>query len=551
MVCEKCRGQHPTNKCRKIDKVITLQPPPGDYPQQAQANLQGAQLSDSNDVAGPSNLYYDHQNNKQTHTSPSGLQTKQRIIPLINSQDVRYMDAVLLNNTLEKKEDIAQVVLKSSRLTGEDTGIKLLDRPVTEKTDEETEESSGDKLDFLELNDAMKTASKEAQLDKEPPEVLESDKDEYQFVNQPVNPIAKVKPSKATNPAGPYDLWMDLAQAKANISFGQLIQLAPSLQKKMREGATTRRERKVGQLNHLQEIKKADFHWSPNHTLEYEYESVEIEIEVEIVDKWIPQTVIDDGANINIMPESTMKKLGLAITHPSKYSIRIADQALITPMGRIRDLKMRTGAMDYQLNFEVLPMRGSLSTVLNDEAYPLLLDRGFLRQCGGVVDWSTRKPTFTYGPPDNRTKVLIGSKVGKNGVKLRTETASPNKLLNIATSSRPTPTSNLDSRIKCLGPGLYDFVDEDGTFADWLRENPYSDDEIRDPVTKDPFFQEIEKISSQTHPFIHKITKPSAMFMEQVTIGNTTKQVAMVDENLGRKILQPKNGHISFKTLQI
>ena len=301
----------------------------------------------------------------------------------------------------------------------------------------------------------------------------------------------------------------------------------------------------MGQLNHLQEIKKADFHWSSDHTLEHEYESVEIE--VEIVDKQIPRTVIDDGANINIMPESTMKKLGLAITHPSKYSIRIADQALIAPMGRIRDLKMKTGVIDYQLNFEVLPMRGNLSTVLNDEAYPLLLGRGFLRQCGGVVDWSTKKPTFTYGTPDNRTKVLIEPKIGKNGVKLRAETASPNKLLNIATSSRPTPTSNLDSRIKCLGPGLYDFVDEDGTFADWLRENPYSDDETKDLVTKDPLSQETEKTSSQRLPSIHEITKPSAMFMEQVTIGNTTKQVAMVDEIVGHKILQPKNGHISFK----
>ena len=75
------------------------------------------------------------------------------------------MDAVLLNNTPEKKEDIALVVLKSGRLTGEDTGIKLLDIPVTEKIDEESEESSGDEPDFLELNDATKRASKEVQLD--------------------------------------------------------------------------------------------------------------------------------------------------------------------------------------------------------------------------------------------------------------------------------------------------------------------------------------------------------------------------------------------------
>ena len=168
-------------------------------------------------------------------------------------------------------------------MTREDTGIKLLDRPVTEKIDEEPEESSGDEPNFLKLNDVTKTASKEVQLDKEPPEALESNEDKYQFVNQAVNPIAKAKPSKATNPTSPYDLWMDLAQAKANISFGQLIQLAPSLPKKMREGATTRQEWKVGQLNHLQEIKKADFHWSLDHTLEHEYESVEIE--VDIVDK--------------------------------------------------------------------------------------------------------------------------------------------------------------------------------------------------------------------------------------------------------------------------
>ena len=91
--------------------------------------------------------------------------------------------------------------------------------------------------------------------------------------------------------------------------------------------------------------------------------------------------------------------------------------------------------------------------------------------------------------------MLIEPKVGKNGVKLRAETTSPNKLLNIAMSSRPTPTSNLDSKIKCLRHGLYDFVDENGTFANWLRENPYSNDETKGPMAKDPFFQEIEKTS--------------------------------------------------------
>ena len=178
------------------------------------------------------------------------------------------------------------------------------------------------------------------------------------------------------------------------------------------------------------------------------------------------------------MPASTMQKLGLAITHPSLYSIRIADQALVKPMGRINDLTVETGGVNYQVNFEVLPMKRSISTMLNKEAYPLLLGRGFLQQCAGVVDWSTKKPTFTYGPPSNRTQVLIEPKVERVGVKAAT---NPIRLLQASTSTDSATKTALHPRIKSFGPGLYDFANEDGTFAQWLIENPYSDDESSSP----------------------------------------------------------------------
>ena len=181
------------------------------------------------------------------------------------------------------------------------------------------------------------------------------------------------------------------------------------------------------------------------------------------------------------MPASTMQKLGLAITHPSLYSIRIADQALVKPMGRIKDLTVKTGGVNYQVNFEVLPMKRSISTMLNKEAYPLLLGRGFLRQCAGVVDWSTKKPTFTYGPPSNRTQVLIEPKVERAGVKAAT---NPVRLLQASTSTDYATKTTLHPRIKSFGPGLYDFADEDGTFAQWLIENPYSDNESSSPKAR-------------------------------------------------------------------
>ena len=147
-------------------------------------------------------------------------------------------------------------------------------------------------------------------------------------------------------------------------------------------------------------------------------------------------------------------------------------------MGRIKDLTVKTGGVNYQINFEVLPMKRSISTVLNEEAYPLLLGRGFLRQCAGVVDWSTKKPTFTYGPPNNRTQVLIEPKVERVGVKTAT---NPVRLLQASTSMDSATKTTLHPRIKSFGPGLYDFADEDGTFAQWLIENPYSDDESSSP----------------------------------------------------------------------
>ena len=204
-----------------------------------------------------------------------------------------------------------------------------------------------------------------------------------------------------------------------------------------------------------------------------------------MVDKKILRTVINNGANINIMPESTIQKLGLAITHPSFYSIKIADQALVKPMERIKDLTVKIRGVDYQVNFEVLPMRRSISTVLNEEAYPLILGRGFLRQCASVVDWSTKKPTFTYGPPSNRTQVLIEPKVEKNEVNLRQGTTTdPNGLLKVSTSTEPITKIVPHPKIKSFGCRLYEFADEDGTFAQWLIENPYSDDKCSSPIVQ-------------------------------------------------------------------
>ena len=102
-----------------------------------------------------------------------------------------------------------------------------------------------------------------------------------------------------------------------------------------------------------------------------------------------------------------------------------------------------------------------------------------------MVDWSIKKPTFTYGPSNNRIQVLIEPKVEKNGVNLRRgATTDPNRILKVSTSTEPATKIAPHPKIKSFGLGLYDFVDEDGTFAQWLIENPYSDDECSSPIVQ-------------------------------------------------------------------
>ena len=56
------------------------------------------------------------------------------MIPLYGSQDVRYIDAVLTSQEAKERENTALIILKSGRLTGEDTGIKMLARePIPEE----------------------------------------------------------------------------------------------------------------------------------------------------------------------------------------------------------------------------------------------------------------------------------------------------------------------------------------------------------------------------------------------------------------------------------
>ena len=104
-----------------------------------------------------------------------------------------------------------------------------------------------------------------------------------------------------------------------------------------------------------------------------------IEIEVVIVDKVVPNVLVDGGSSLNILPEHTMRNLGLGLTGPSPLTIDIANQIFITLLGMIKYCRMTTGGEKYLVTFHEIKMYS------NKDTFRILLGRPWLRISDAIV----------------------------------------------------------------------------------------------------------------------------------------------------------------------
>ena len=128
-----------------------------------------------------------------------------------------------------------------------------------------------------------------------------------------------------------------------------------------------------------------------------------IEIEVMVVDKVVPNVLVDGGNDLNILPDHTMKNLDSSLTGPSPFIINMANQSTAVPLGMIKDCRLSIEGEEYVVTFHVIKMHSNKDTFL------ILLGRPWLRMLNLIVDWGGVKPSITYGPEDNRVKVCIGT----------------------------------------------------------------------------------------------------------------------------------------------
>jgi hypothetical protein len=90
---------------------------------------------------------------------------------------------------------------------------------------------------------------------------------------------------------------------------------------------------------------------------------------------------MDDGNNVNIMPESTMLHLRLFVIGPSPWKVKLANQRPSRPLGQIKYLHILAKDEECTITFYVLRMHDE------NGGYPLLFGRKWLRLARGIVNW--------------------------------------------------------------------------------------------------------------------------------------------------------------------
>ena len=250
--------------------------------------------------------------------------------------------------------------------------------------------------------------------------------------------------------------------------MAQLLEFSPLMRKSFKEGLPGVKRRKKTQKRTVARVQASA----------RPVDVKAVEIEVTIVDKVVPNVLIDGGSGLNIMPLHTMEKLGLSLTGPSPFVLNMADQSPARPLGQITNCKIITGGEEYLVTFHVIRMHTA------KESFPLLLGRPWLRMANATIMWGGDKPSIVYGPYENPTKVRIKPLIGLD-VTRATSSEGEDKTVNskgekIAVNEILVDGMTFEAEVqglKCLGPNLYHWSDN-GEYTKWLQEYPNLSSEL-------------------------------------------------------------------------
>ncbi|MCO5613227.1 hypothetical protein L7F22_067503 [Adiantum nelumboides] len=106
-------------------------------------------------------------------------------------------------------------------------------------------------------------------------------------------------------------------------------------------------------------------------------------LSVTILGKQFSRVIVDGGSGINLMPEFTMLALGLQPTRPAPFTVILADQRTVYPLGIVEKVALQVQDFTFELDFVVVRIPQV------EGRFPLLIGRPWLRHSKALHDWGS------------------------------------------------------------------------------------------------------------------------------------------------------------------
>ncbi|MCO5593318.1 hypothetical protein L7F22_047328 [Adiantum nelumboides] len=189
----------------------------------------------------------------------------------------------------------------------------------------------------------------------------------------------------------PYDLISDVSKQGPKISWQQLLHLFPKMRRTWSKMVSTRRAKTkaVGSI------------------IARGMKDIVPVIDAEIKSQRVSNVYVDGGAEICVMTEKLMHRLGLEVNEQISLQAKMANNVRVACVGKVNGMKVFAFGIAVSVDAYVIPTKG--------EGYPLILGRPWLMAMKARQDWETGslelRPTQKVG--GKQKKIVYDMKQGR------------------------------------------------------------------------------------------------------------------------------------------
>ena len=309
-----------------------------------------------------------------------------------------------------------------------------------------------------------------------------------------------------------YDLIEDVSSQGPKLTWPQLLHLSPKMRRQWSKMVSTRTSKLMGAV----EAKKD--------------EDVLPILEAYIKGQRINKVYVDGGAQVCVMTEKMMHRLGMEVQGKSEFKAKMANNVSVKCVGVCRGVKITVCGIKVAVDMYVIPAKG--------EGYPIILGRPWLIAMNARQDWE--KGTLVLRPPGKKSgeAILYNMRKGKQEC-LEVETSEEELSTSDSSSasdSASQSSSEYDSSLDVCGVILKEPSNDEGECS----KVGLKDEELDKMLAKDlsPEEKEEFKVMLRKHPslFISDYCEISGVtaIEHQINLKTNQKPVAQKLRRLGK-----------------